>query len=78
MSAANFTSFSTGKNVVPSDATLLQFKNLYVGGTGNITYIDEAGTSVLITAIPVGTILPIRGTKVMATGTTATLIVAWN
>lgn len=72
-----FTSWSTGKNVTPSDVTVLNFGSLYVGGTGNITYLDDAGTSVLLSAIPVGTIFNISGTKIMATGTTATLIVAF-
>lgn len=48
---------------------------IYVGGTGHITSLDAAGTSVVISAIPVGTILPIRPTRIMSTGTTATLIV---
>lgn len=71
-----FTSFSSGKVVTPSDATLLSFKALYVGGTGAITLIDETGASVLFSAIPVGSYIWCKGTKVMATGTTATLIVA--
>lgn len=62
--------------VVPSDTTQVNFKALYVGGTGTVTLITEGGASVLISAIPVGTILPIRGQKVMSTGTSATLIVA--
>lgn len=73
-----FPTFGTGKVLTPSDATLFTFKALYVGGTGNVTLIDMSGTSVLISAVPVGTILPIGGTKVMATGTTATLIVGFN
>lgn len=73
-----FPTFSTGKVLAPSDATLQAFKSLYVGGTGNITLIDMSGASVLISAIPVGTFLPIGGTKIMATGTTATLIVGFN
>lgn len=48
---------------------------LYIGGTGHLTSLDADGTSVVISAIPVGTILPIRPTRIMSTGTTATLIV---
>jgi hypothetical protein len=48
---------------------------IYVGGVGHITSIDATGASVVISAIPVGTILPIRPTRIMATGTTASLIV---
>lgn len=47
---------------------------LYVGGTGNITAI-VGGAVVLFTAVPVG-ILPVRCTRVNATGTTATAMVA--
>lgn len=73
-----YSSYSTGKVVTPSDATLLAFKALYVGGTGNVTLIDESGTSVLFSALPVGSYIWCAGSKVMATGTTATLIVALN
>lgn len=73
-----FTAFSTGKVITPSDATLQAFRALYIGGTGTVTLIDESGASVLFSAIPVGTYLWIGGTKVMATGTTATLIVGLN
>jgi hypothetical protein len=62
---------------------------IYVGGAGNITVtverIDDAapiGTSnkvlvdVLLTAVPVGTILPISVYRVKATATTATALIA--
>lgn len=49
---------------------------LYIGGTGHITVLDLEGESCLISALPVGTILPIRATRLMSTGTTATLVVA--
>ena len=74
--------------VVPSDTTDLAdavgvrnqtTRGLYVGGDGNVTceLINHAiGESVLISAIPAGSILPIQVRKVLSTGTTATLIVA--
>lgn len=49
---------------------------IYVGGTGHLTVIMEVGGSCLISSIPAGTTIPIRVSRVMATGTTATLIVA--
>jgi len=64
--------------VTPHDTNPNVFNALYVGGTGNITLIDRAGNSVLISAIPAGTILPIACSKVMSMGTTATLIVGLN
>jgi hypothetical protein len=50
---------------------------IYVGGAGNIT-LDTVGgeSSVLFSAIPAGTILPVRARRIRSTGTTATLIVA--
>jgi hypothetical protein len=52
-------------------------KYIYVGGTGNITCINQDGAAVLISAIPAGTTLPVRTTRVNSTATTATLMVAF-
>lgn len=62
--------------ITPSDATLLAIRALYVGGTGNVTVqpLHGAGT-VVFSAVPVGTILPIAIKRVLSTGTTATLMV---
>jgi hypothetical protein len=50
---------------------------IYVGGAGSITLrAVNSAADVVITAPPVGTILPIRAQFVRATGTTATLLVA--
>jgi len=49
---------------------------LYIGGAGNLTVLDVDGRTVLFTAVPVGTILPIRPKRIMATGTVASAIVA--
>ncbi|MCR4374687.1 MAG: hypothetical protein NUW22_07540 [Acidobacteria bacterium] len=49
---------------------------VYVGATGNITFLNTTGTSVLMKAAIAGTILPISPKRVMATGTTATDLVA--
>jgi hypothetical protein len=63
--------------VVPSDVTTLgQFPRIYIGGAGNVTVEDVAGNAVLFTAPPVGSLLPIRVSRVRATGTTATAMVA--
>lgn len=51
-------------------------RGIYVGGTGNLTVKDDNGNSTLIEAIPVGTLLPIAPVYVMATGTSATKLVA--
>jgi len=51
------------------------FRALYVGGVGNVTLIGLDGNSVLFTAVPAGTTLNVGFTRIMATGTTATLLV---
>jgi len=64
--------------VVPNDATVLDsFRSLYVGGAGDVAILPENDlVSVIFLAVPAGSILPVFGTKVLATGTTATNIVA--
>jgi hypothetical protein len=63
--------------VTPSDATVLQTtKALYVGGAGNVAVTMAGGGNATFVAPPVGTILPVAVSKVLATGTTATSIVA--
>lgn len=61
--------------ITPSDTAQQTYRAIYVGGAGNVTVIPEGGGSALFTAPPVGTIIPIRCVKVMATGTTATALV---
>lgn len=64
--------------VTPHDSTDLanMTRGLYVGGTGNLVAVMEDNTTCLFSAIPAGTILPIRARRVNSTNTTATLIVA--
>jgi hypothetical protein len=64
--------------VTASDATdLTGARALYIGGGGDVAVrcINSSGTTVTFTAVPGGSILPIRVTRVMA-ATTATNIVA--
>lgn len=72
--------YSSGEKAVavtPSDATVLEAsKGLYIGGSGNVAVTMKDGTSVTFTGISAGMIHPISVTKVKATGTTATNIVA--
>ena len=69
---------SSAVAVTPSDTTDLTYVSrwLFVGGAGNVTCIMADGTTVLFTGILAGTLLPIRCSRVKATGTTATLMVA--
>lgn len=64
--------------IAPSDVSDLSFMTrfIYVGGTGTLTVIDASGNTTLFSGIPAGTILPIRASRVKATGTSATLLVA--
>ena len=60
--------------VTKSDATVLDFNALFVGGAGNVS-IDhtEGGTAVVYTGVTAGSILPVSGVRVNA-ATTATNI----
>ncbi len=64
--------------VTPADADLPSgpCRALWVGGLGNLSLIaTDDTTAVTITAVPAGTIIPIKCKRVAA-ATTATLIVA--
>jgi len=64
--------------VTPSDDTDLpkSSRALYIGSSGNITVTMKDGVDCTFSNVVVGTMLPIRATRVKATGTTATNIVA--
>ena len=64
--------------VTPSDSTdLSQVRGLYIGGAGDLAVRmrDTPTVTVTFKAPPVGTLLPLNVTRVMA-ATTATLIIA--
>lgn len=64
--------------VTPSDTVDLinVSKALYVGVTGDVTVNTLGGGTATFKAVPAGMILPVRCTRVLSTGTTATSIVA--
>ena len=64
--------------VTPSDDTVFDpvFDALWVGGAGNVAITTPEGTVVTLEGVAAGTLLPVAGSKVMATNTTATSIVA--
>lgn len=68
---------TSSETVVPSNATNLTnpCDALYVGVTGNITGVMRDGTVQLFENVPVG-VFPIGFTRINATGTTATKMVA--
>ena len=69
-----FASATSGGAVTPSDATVLAFKALWVGGAGDVSVdFTEGGTAVVFVGVPAGTMLAVTGTRVNA-ATTATNI----
>lgn len=63
--------------VTPSDATVQHYEAFSVGVAGNVAIVDRYGTTTTIPAIA-GEVYPIRVTKILSTGTTATGIVGYN
>ena len=51
-------------------------RGLYIGGFGDVKVDMVTSGTVTFSAVPAGTVLPIRVKRVYATGTTATLILA--
>lgn len=67
-----------GVAVTTSDSTVLTTtRYLFVGGAGNLSVVMASGNTVTLTGVTAGSWLPLRVTKVKATGTTATNIAAF-
>ncbi|KQN76309.1 hypothetical protein ASE90_11710 [Sphingomonas sp. Leaf67] len=69
----------TATAVTPSDsAPLLRLpKALYIGGGGDVTLrCVDSSADIVLSAVPGGSVLPVRAQFVRSTGTTATAIVA--
>lgn len=66
--------------VTKSDTVAIALANvryLYVGGTGDVSVqMALTGSAILFSAVPAGTLLPIRITRVNNTNTSASLMVA--
>jgi hypothetical protein len=63
--------------VTPSDTTVLDCEAFYVGTAGSIAVVPKrGGAAVTLTGCLAGTVYPIACAKIMATGTTASNIVA--
>jgi len=60
-------------DVAPSDTSALSqvTRAIYVGEAGDISVEMVDGANVTFQAVPSGTVLPIRVSKIRATGTTA-------
>jgi len=51
-------------------------RGVYVGGTGNLSVRFANGTDVVFINVQAGSVIPVRATRVNASGTTATNMVA--
>ena len=77
--ASSLVSPATGGGAVtPSNtADLAQTSRaLYVGQGGDLSLVLASGSSVTLQAVPTGALLPLRTRPVLATGTTASGVVA--
>ena len=68
---------SHGFAVTPHDTNPLSetTRALYVGSAGTLAVVLTSGAAITFAGVASGTVLPVRVTKVMATGTSATDIV---
>lgn len=83
--ADNFSSFAPGLEapasryfaITPSNSTDFDYNTraIYVGSSGNLVAVDDAGTTCTFSNVPAGTILPIRAKRVNSTNTTASNLV---
>ncbi len=64
--------------ILPSDSTDIATlpRALYVGSAGDVAVAMAGGASVVFRNVPAGALLAIRPRRVLATGTTATDLVA--
>jgi len=81
MSYSNFGEIWSSRKfipITPDDAqNLAAFpRGVYVGGSGDIVMHDADGAPVTFVNAQAGTIIPVSPTRVLATGTTATGLVA--
>ena len=67
-----------GIAVTPSDTDDLPYTatSLWIGGAGDVSLVTPYGTTLVFASVAAGTLLPFAATRVNATDTTATLIVA--
>jgi hypothetical protein len=64
--------------VVPNDNSDLPFasKRLWIGGAGSVSLATVGGDTVTYASVPAGTYLLVRAARVLATGTSASAILA--
>ena len=69
-------SFGGAALVVPSDTLDCDCAAFFATGAGNITFLNAQSVSILLTAVPVYTVIPVAAKRIMSTGTTSTGIIA--
>lgn len=69
-----------GVVVTPSNTPMSnQFSAFMATGAGNITFSPRGGgANILLTAVPIYTVIPIATDAILATGTTSTGIIGLN
>jgi len=67
-------------DVQPSDTQKLPFTphSIYIGGDGDLAVEMPDGSTATHKSVPAGRDLPLRASKILATGTTATDLVIWR
>jgi hypothetical protein len=79
MQLTTASAYTVGPAITPSDTALITCRALWVGGAGAVALsASPSAAAVTLSAVPAGSILPVgldQG-RVMATNTTATLIIA--
>ena len=60
--------------IIPDDAAPLAqtTRAIYTGSGGDIALVMQGGSTVTFKTVPAGVVLPLRVSKIMVTGTTAT------
>lgn len=60
---------------IATDTTFTyQVRGIYVGGAGDVSIVTPRNNTVVFSAVPAGSILPVRAIRVNTSGTTATLM----
>lgn len=60
-------------NIIPDDAVDLEYvaRAIYIGTSGNVCVVTSSGDEVIFKNVQSGLILPVRASRIKATGTSA-------
>jgi len=63
--------------ITPADGSDIAqtVRGIWVGGDGNIALVTRGGDTITLSGAKAGSLIPIRASRVLATGTTATLLI---